>query len=462
MTKNYLHWGALFTVMMVFSCGPREKPKGIEPGLRQVPQSNVNLAIKLPISAMEEGINKSLSKDLAKETILLNDRNDKLFLDIKRAGEIKLAYKNNQFYASIPLKVSVVVQKKVLGLLLTNKDQPVVFWANANISGPFDLDQKWNPIYDFAWRSIEWEKPPIFEVLGLKLDLTETIEKQIKKAVPLINKKINLALSQGVRLDDHINNAFNKIQDPIKVKLNDDNFFLHLQVQEIKGSLIKESDDTLGLAIASTSDFSLHEKRPATSKVELPEREEFVMQNEAFTLFIDAPVSFALLNEKAAALTSQRFEFEGNTITLDEADFYSEDGYINCKATFSGDRQGVIHFYGVPALDDKLNVYIEQFGYELLSADDWLALTDATLHRSFEKILEEALSYNLDSQIDQLEQSIIRAVEESPSGDKFDLGISIQDISLHELGLTKEEIQFVVKLTGKAEIILEKGVFSNP
>ena len=450
-----------FIALVVIGCEPKERPAGIEEGLRSTPSSTVVMDVLLPIQSLESGLNQSLSIALADEAMKINSKGDSLFIQIERTRDIQLAYKNQLIYAAIPIKVRAVMKKTVLGFTISNADQPLVFAATASISGPFDLDEQWKPIYDFAWRSLEWEEPPVFDLMGFRLDLTEIVEGEIQKIIPRMNDKINLAVKSGARLDEHIFNAYQKIQEPVMIRLDGDNHFLDFDIKDLKGSFLSTVNDTLIMKIESklTVDLSTEESPDETGI--LPKRKPVSESLSKFDLYVNAVIPFDYINEKAGNYIGESISFEGNNIVIDDLKFYSYQGYIQCDVTFSGDESGVITLYGIPSWENGNEIGIKQFGFDLKSGSDWIALADATLHSTFEKVIQQTLSYSVDNQLSLMELTIIDAVKQSNMGNKLDLNLKIDALSLHDLGITQEAIQLIVQINGKAEIILKEGLFGQ-
>lgn len=448
-------------VFFMWACQPKERPEGIAYGFRAVPLSFISADLKLPISALESGINKSLISVLSKEAIQLNGRKDSLYLVIRKSRDIRLAYQNQQIYAAVPVKVSAVIKKKVLGMVLTNKEQPLVFSAVATVSGPFSLDEHWNLNYDFKWRSLEWEQPPVIDIMGFRLDLTELVDKQIEKMIPNLNQKINAAIQQGTNLSAPISKALVNIEKPIELKGQGFSQNLQFDLESIRGTVVNNLKDTLALHIEASTKMTLSPEPQKTKAFQLPVREEVRDNTRTFKLFVEVVQSFEFINEQCKIYEGESFEFEETSIRIESLRVYPQNGYIQCDLSFSGDQQGDVTMYGIPALAEDHTLILDQFGYDFSSESSWARITESAFHSAFEGVLSQALNYSLKDQISTLQQQIPLAVERSRIGGKLNLTLQIDKISLHDLGLTDEQIQFIVRADGLTELQLEQGIFNN-
>jgi hypothetical protein len=454
---NFVCLGAI----LIYSCEQKERPPGIEYGLREVPVSIISTTIDLPVSALSQGLNNSLSGILAEESIELNKRGEKLFLTIEKNRDIKLAYRAGQLFAAVPVKVSAVVEKKVLGMKISNGDQPLKFSATVNFSGPFDLDENWQPSFDFKLRSLEWERAPIFDILGFRLDLTSTIDRQVKEFGPKLNATINESLDRSIDLTANIQKAWQKMQEPIKLSVEGDNFYFRMNMSSVRASISSQKTDTLSLDVQANFISELTQKLQDRQHSKLPKKQSIEKKTQPLEVYVDTRLSFKFLNKKAAEFVGRAFDIEGREVIIKSTRIFPRDGYVYSEVAFSGDSDGRITLYGIPAVDENRDFTIGQFGYDLSSDDELLKLTDAALHSGFEKMIQEMISVPLLDQLPILESEISKGIKRSKAGEKLSLNLNVNDLDLYDLGITDSDLQMIWKTEGTAEIQLKKGIFSK-
>ncbi|MFZ9044524.1 MAG: DUF4403 family protein [Cyclobacteriaceae bacterium] len=442
-------------------CEFRERPPGIDQGFREVPISSVSTTLDLPVAALSAGLNASLPRKLAEETIKLNRKGERLHLSIEKNRDLKLAYRSGQVYVAVPVKVTAVVEKKVLGMMVSNKEQPLKFSGTVNFSGPFELDENWQPVFDFKWRSLDWERAPIFDILGFRLDLTGTIDKKVKEFGPELNEKINQSISNSVDLRSDIQKAWKKVQDPIKLSVEGDNFYYRMNMSTVKASLSKKKEDTLSLDLQAGFSAEVSQTLSDKTYLNLPARVEIQKKSKPLDLYIDTRLRFEFLNKKARDYTGQSFEIEDREVIIRSAEIYPRAGYVHCEVMFTGDSDGKILLYGIPAVDEDKVFTVDKFGYELTTDDELLQLTDAALHSGFERMIRKVLTVPLLDQLPRIESESMKGIENSNIGDKLDLNLRINDLDLHSLGITEQELQIIWRFEGASQIRLEKGILSK-
>ena len=58
---------------------------------------------------------------------------------------------------------------------ISNAGGPIKLQAKAELSLQLNIDERWDIEFDLRWGIIEWNEPPNFKVLRLKMDLAELI-----------------------------------------------------------------------------------------------------------------------------------------------------------------------------------------------------------------------------------------------------------------------------------------------
>ena len=134
---------------------------------------------------------------------------------------------------------------------------------------------------------------------------------------------------------------------------------------------------------------------------------------------------------------------------------------MHYEVMFTGDSDGKILLYGIPAVDDDKVFTVDKFGYELTTDDELLQLTDAALHSGFERMIRKVLTVPLLDQLPRIESEVMKGIENSNIGDKLDLNFTINDLDLHSLGITEQELQIIWRFEGASQIQLEKGILST-
>ena len=448
---------------MLIHCSTPERPVGIELGLREVPASSVVMDLNLPVKDLETGINRAVGRELMNGALQLNSRKDSLFLKITRTRQISLAFRNGLLYIAAPIKVSAIMQKKVFGLTVSNVDQPVVFTATARMSSDIQIDDQWDVQFDCRWEGMQWETPPVLDVLGIKLDLTEVIEDQLDEMKPVLESKICSALNEKIDLKQEVYNAYQKIHQPIELlKGTASPIYLYLDIHDIAASLGKYKTDTITMRVASDLSFQVNPESSGSKKKDLPLKKEVTDHKTGISSFVELRLPFNYFNELAEEhITGQSFEYEGIAASVGQVRFFQRDGYLACEVDVTGDQNGKIVFYGIPDFDEELNFRMKHFTYDLVEGDNLLSLTDATLHSAFEGYLEDLFVFNLSEHLDSFGDMASQGIERTPLGKKIDLSLTLNKLRLHDIGLTDDEVQLIFEAHGNSSILLEDQLFAH-
>ena len=466
LTKKLTGYIFLISCLMLlgclFHCSTPDRPQGLQLGLKEVPQSKIVVDLQLPVKDLETGINRAIGRELMDGAIQLNARKDSLFLRITRTRNISLAFRNGLLYIAAPIKVSAVMKKKVLGMTISNEDQPVIFTATAQMSSNIDITTAWEAQFTCRWEALKWEVPPVLEIMGIRLDLTDVIESQIEDVKPIMEEKICLALNEKIALKPEVEKAYQKIQQPIELLKDAGPAYLSLNIQDLSASLGKYKTDTIVMRVAAGLEIKLTLETNKSSVKSLPARKDVSDHRTGINGYVELKLAYKDLDALAAThVTGQSFEYEGVSSTIGKVRFFQENGFLACEVNVLGDQNGKIVFFGIPSFDEALNFRMKHFRYELVEGDNLMTITDATLHSAFESYLEELIVFNLSEHVGSIGQMASQGIERTPLGQKIDLRLGLNQVRLHDLGMTDDDLQLIFQVDGDASILLQDQLFTN-
>lgn len=452
----------IIVMLYLVSCNPKERPIGITEGMREVPDTHVVMDIELPVSELEAGLNQSLSKELINGAIQLNGRKDSLFLRVVRTRSISLAFREGQLYLAAPIKVFAVIKKKVLGLVISNNEQPVIFTATARMSSDLELDKQWDLKFDCRWEGLLWESPPVFDFMGVRLDLTEMLDREIEKTKVILESRICQAFNENMNLREKVENAYQKLHSPMTLLKKVSPVNLFFDIEDLSASLGKYKSDTVLLRIAAKSRIRITSDSVENKKSKLPVRQEISEHQTGMQAYVEAKFSYEYLNQLALLqIVGQSFDYESITAEIEKVRFFNDHRFLAFEVTVGGSQQATIICRGIPDFDENFNFHLAHFSYSLVDGDNLMIVSDATLHNAFEGYLEDLFILNISDQLDTLERMIFQGIEQTPFGSKMDLNLSIREINLHDSGITDQHIQFIFGVNGEAHILLEDQLFVN-
>ncbi|WP_113926116.1 DUF4403 family protein [Cognataquiflexum aquatile] len=174
----------IFILLITFSSCKTIKPdrppasSGIE-----LPQaiSKANVPIEIPLSFIENNLNKDWNSKLFAENGLPIGSGLTTDIDVTRTGKIVLTgLENNTLRVKIPmnLKGDLKIEKKVFGQILSTN-----FPFNENISPEISFDPEIGSNWELGIKNLEienWGRSMKYNLLGFEIDLDQVVKSQLK------------------------------------------------------------------------------------------------------------------------------------------------------------------------------------------------------------------------------------------------------------------------------------------
>ncbi|MFY0688976.1 MAG: DUF4403 family protein [Cyclobacteriaceae bacterium] len=457
---HFVNW--ILLLLFVVACGrfgqkESERINDIQP----IPSSYLNMKVKLPVSELETGLNKVVNLELADQGIELNGKKDSLFIKINRRRDFDLAYKKDRLYVAVPVRVTAAIKKRVLGITIDNRSNPIKFEAIVNTSARFFLNDEWDLDIECKWEGIDLEKEPDIEILGMKVNLSKMVLRALDESREQIEETMCGTIQEKLRLRTIIENVYHDLQNPIRIAKQPIPLFLQTTPLGLKGSLVRGTQDTVMLHLEYQSQLLIGPNQEINPNPQnLESRAKPMSKETAFTVFPSIEVPFSalerLLNE---ALADTPFEYEGYVAELSDVQLGADNGLVTLTATSSGDINGRFKLQGIPELKDDMILGFKSLEYSLEEADSWLQMTDMAAHSSIVEFIKSKAKMDVSEFFDDLDNRAADGINLSNLGNKVQVDLNFSKVKLYNQGLSKDRIQFVLQADGEASVVLKSNIF---
>ncbi|MFM7299703.1 MAG: DUF4403 family protein [Crocinitomicaceae bacterium] len=273
------------------------------------------------------------------------------------------------------------------------------------------LNKNYQLVADTKLKSVKLLDPCQFSFM--KINVTKEIENTITTELIKQEKEINQQIS-SLSIRPQLITAWDKLQDPIPLN----GFgFLYLQPKSVAFDKVifieKQASTNIHLTLSPTV---LNTKSTTYKKTALPSATE---QKPAgsFGLYVDVVANYDSLNALlTASLKGSPIEIERKKFIVDSASLFQVSlDTLGLKVVFSGFKEGILYFKGVPKIDSvSQKLKIESLSYTLstksvlLNSAKWLysdkILSFVQNNSSFElgpymKKIEQSITENLNQEI---------------------------------------------------------------
>jgi hypothetical protein len=455
----YFRLSIITTLIFLISCQGNDDRIG---AITPVPSSFTNVLIKLPISELEEGINKILDQQLFDGGFALNKKKDSLFLKINSKERIDIEYYQGRLHLALPLNISAIIKSRFLGVSISNAANPIKFQAKAELSLGLNIDERWDLEFDSRWETITWNEPPNFKVLGLKIDLAELIEKEIQTHKRPLEKTINEMLKDQIDLRTAVERLYRSIQKPLKISATALPFYFTNEAISLRGDFVKtEIKDTLFFQFEHQSILRINDVQLSPQPLGvLPLRTNPLSDHTQISSFVEFRLSFLKMEQAMdSLLLGQDLNLEGIAGKVIKVEISPYEGFLKWNLTVEGDINGIISLFVVPSIDEDLMIRFSAFDYELPKMEGWAKITDWAMHRAIEKYVVSRSSYDMAPFLYSLDDRIARGLKKSPLSKNIDLALALNKFTPYSKGMNEVEIQFIFQIEGQAALSIKDKLF---
>jgi hypothetical protein len=195
----------------------------------------------------------------------------------------------------------------------------------------------------------------------------------------------------------------------------------------------------------------------------LPDFKSKTSLHDSLEIYVHSLIPFTKINEVLnKELRDTPLSASGYTAYIKKIRVYGTDEGIAIRADIKGDVNGRIYLRGAPVYDTLNTTFgVQNFEFDVESEDVLISSADWLLHTTVVEMLSEKLTINVQPYVDQLPQLIMQAIERGKAGEKIDVNIGALRLTPVQVITTRNDIQLIVKATGKAALELEDKVFAK-
>jgi hypothetical protein len=429
-----------------------------------VPQSVLVVPVNYHVSGLETMINKKISGTVIKKWMVVGDKGDSVYLEVSKVQDIKVRRSNKTFFYDVPVIVSGKYITRIAGIKISNAT-PVRANIILKIASTFHLGPKWDLIPESKIVDIVWVEEPTIKVFGLKINLRGPIEKILQHKENDLLLKADEAIIHLINTRKIVNKLWMDIQKPIVINRKKKIVYLKPYCTEMTGRLLETEPDLISMQFelkANVHTYIEGDSIPASNPV-LNDFRRKDNENDSLIVYVHSSVKFETLNEILNnELAGKKIEKKGLDVTIKKLRVYGTDSGIAVQLDVKGAINGSLYAIGSIKFDSTSKVVEVQDLNFVLNTENVLAKSaDWFLHSEVLDLISGKLSFNTEVLADKLPQIIMKAVEKGKTGQKIDINMGHLDVWPQKILVTKNDLQLLVKASGKGNVDLEQKLFEG-
>ncbi|SNS51437.1 protein of unknown function [Ekhidna lutea] len=463
-----MNWKQLFLLGLVWSCQQKsqEQPqeaigKTAVENIQSIESSRLTFPLDFPINELTNLINESLPDVLLNDTLQLKKEGEYLTIKIEPIGDMLLASYADNLDASIPMKITAEIEKKVLGIKV---HKPIEFLVRVDMHTQLSIAENWNLSSHCKIQQIHWIEPPVIELLGIKVNLEKKIEKKLLEKAGVIENKVCTAVQSLVPLRQQVEKIWTILSEPHRIGKKPIDIWLSGNPSFFSAHFSKEVNDTLRVIIHTESEIFI-------TPLEGMEYQEKPMPSNSFTptdsdneldIKVDVYLPYDQINKLLKSkFDSTAFSFEGASIITANFLADTKNGKLHLKFDVLGSFNATIDAYAYPILDEEKNLIIDSIDYDINSENSFVHLANWVASDRLTEFLKSNATIPLSHILDSLDFKIVKALNKSKIGRKVDLNIAFSKLESDTLIFTDDGLQWLFDVDGNAHAYLTDEIVNN-
>lgn len=468
--NSYWSWLWIFVLL---ACSDSKKQPEIEVPLEAeetydfqldiANMSRLDFPLDFVTRDLEQVINEKLPKVLVDETMSISEKGDSLAVVIETLGRATLFSAGNKIYTSIPLQVSAIITKKVLGIKLSNK-QPIDFAINLSVETKLAFNDKWELNPSCTLSEVTWIEKPEMDLLLVKINLEKIIDKQIEKNKDKLESSLCELVHNAVPIRDEVKKVWQLMSDPHRVAKNPVQLWLNSNPDEFSASFDNDVKDTIRVNIHCTSRLAISPEAPLDYEpAELPLNRSAASASTGLDLKAAVTVPEELLNQLLKSkLEGLNLNYQGVSIDIQSVKATIKDDHLSFIIDIIGDIESTIQVKARPDLDADRQLSIEDIEIEVLSDNQIMSTLAWLSNATMKSYLTDATKVDLNPLLSTLDEKIMAALEKSRTGKKIELNLIFDSLNEDRLIYQRGQFIWLFDIDGRAYMRLLPELLDSP
>jgi hypothetical protein len=419
--------------------------------------SSLTFPLDFPINDLSKLINKSLPKTLLNDTLNLKKKGY-VTLKVEPIGKALLSSYSNNLDVSIPMKVTVGVKKKVLGLKLK---KPIEVKLRADMNTQLEVDENWNLNATCRIQQIHWIEPPKVKVLGMAINLQKPVDKKLKSKYPMIEDAVCEAVQKLVPLKKQVNNIWGLLGNTHRVSRKPIDIWLTGKPSFLSAHFSKNVYDTLRVIVHTESNLYITPSKGLNSrKLPLPENAQISLNDEnELDIKVDVFLPYEQVNEVLKSkLDGKQFTYQGASVALTNFKVNTAREKLHLRFDVTGTVEAQIDAYALPKLGADHSLIIDEIEYDITSDNQLVNLAGWIADNQLTEFLIAHSTIPLSQVLDEMDTKIMEALNQSKVGGKVNVDLAFSDISSNTLLFSEEGLQWLFDVNGNAHAYLTEDL----
>ena len=432
-----------------------EKPNEFYTNAPENGISTFRIPVTIPIQSLQDLVNSLIAGVIYEDT---QKEGDNLTIKVEKDGVIIFTAGNQVVNYSVPLKIHAEYFYS-LGFLSGSKDFD--FKLTINFATKLAVGQDWQPDAHTSYNGFTWITRPQIDVVGIKIDAGGLLGGVIDKQGDAVSQIIDKSIHEKLDLKNIANNAWESIQQPIKVS-NEYRLWVKVLPQMISPSPVFSKGNLLNFdfSITAFTKTTIGKPKDSALKIPLPFPSNQSLPDTGFKIQLATEVPFHELDTLANSLfVGKEFAFNEDKykIKIRHLHFYGSGQKMITEAEVDGSVKGILYLTSTPFIDSvSQTLRLRNVSFDLKTKNVLVQTASWMLDKKIESKIEKAFVFELKSMFDETKVQLKQILSNYKLSDEVTMKGIVTDFYPKAIFLKSDILDIRTVAKGKLNISIDK------
>ena len=331
---------------------------------------------------------------------------------------------------------------------------------SVNFASPLSVGANWRLTTRSRLDNYKWIRKPAIRLLGIQINITGLAEKILKNRRAEIEKAIDQAVHDELKLDKEVAKVWRDLQKPLRISKSPGEVWLMPKPFSVAVAPVEGNAHELIIPLRIAFRVGTHiGTEPTLDKLEplprLMRRERVTDQSSLHVLSFVAYSDINRILHKT--IVEKKPGLPGGRLRIEDAEVMGGGTSLIMKTKIKGLMNGTLYFRGQPHYDTLTNTLrIQQVDYDVETKETLLETADWLLHDNLRDTLQSALVIPLQKGITELPGKIEQAFARGGAGKKTALDIDSFRLVPRKIVIRPDGVQVLIHVDSKVKIAVQR------
>lgn len=412
--------------------------------------SVVNIPVEFSIRQLEGMLNRQLDTVLYEDNDI-NDGDD-MMVRAEKAEDITLSLDSNRIAYRVPLDIWVRYNAGIGRVEGTGV-------VAIELETGYNIRPDWTLETQTEIRSYEWLEKPRLRMGLVSLPVGFVADLLIDNFKGTITENIDEQISDNLRLDSLVEEAWKQMHEPILVS-EEYLAWMVLHPEKISMTPIDiEADEVRASILIESKPQITFGNQPKDQLIPpLPTFAYAAVGGEDFFIRVGTEIAYREAERIAkSTLEGERFDYGKRYVVVEDIELYGQGNKLVVNTRISGTFEGLISMTGRPEYNPRKNsIDIKDLKYTVDTRNFLLRSAGWLLKSKFKNMIESNMDFLLEENLKEMEDQIRQQLSDYELTENFVLKGELGNLNIANAYLAPDGMRVDVALKGKVKVSLKK------